>query len=195
MNEGFISNLFTLAIYDVANGDLRALSLSLLYFITVSLILQTLLPLNAVASLAFIANAISAGVGPMSTVCYLYYTKDNTYMNIPMFLFGGLKFSIWFTYGLVEQAFPILFSQSFGLFIVANAFFLFFSNKSKHLLFTFPGNFPRDSVFLIIPRLVSAIYLAGSKLIGREIIFKQNIPSNKRTETGKESITGKKKVE
>jgi len=51
---------------------------------------------------AFVANSISAGVGPLSTICYLYETSDNSYINIPMFLFGGLKFSIWFTYGLVE---------------------------------------------------------------------------------------------
>lgn len=111
--------------YDIVNGDLKSLIFSLLYFLSVILILQTLMPLNTIATLAFIANAISAGVGPMSTVCYLYYTKDNSFINVPMFLFGGIKFSIWFTYGLVEQAYPILFSQSFGLFIVLNALIVY----------------------------------------------------------------------
>lgn len=99
---GLVSNLFTLVVYDIANGDLKTLSLSLLYFASIATVLINFLPLNTVATLAFLANATSAGIGPMSTVCYLFCSKDNTYMNIPMFLLGGLKFSIWFTYGLVE---------------------------------------------------------------------------------------------
>ncbi len=110
LHVGFVSNLLTLSVYDIVNGDLKSLMLSLLYFASVSLILQTLLPLNTIATLAFIANALSAGVGPMSTVCYLYYTQDNSYINVSMFLFGGLKFSIWFVYGVVESALPIVFS-------------------------------------------------------------------------------------
>lgn len=76
--------------------------MGLLYFVSVSFFLQTFLPLHIIGQVAFIANSISAGIGPMSTICYLYKTGNNDYINIPMFLFGGLKFTIWFTYGLVE---------------------------------------------------------------------------------------------
>jgi len=67
-------------------------------------------PIFFVGTLALMANTISAGIGPMSTLTKLIITRDNHYLNIPMFLFGGIKFLMWFIYGVGEGAFPIAFS-------------------------------------------------------------------------------------
>lgn len=80
------------------------------YLITLALILFLFLPINLVSSIALIVNTISAGIGPMGTLCKLTMTRDNRYLNIPMFIFGGLKYLMWFIYGVGESAFPIAFS-------------------------------------------------------------------------------------
>jgi uncharacterized protein with PQ loop repeat len=63
-----------------------------------------------VSYFALIANTISAAIGPMGTLSKLIETRDNVYINIPMFMSGGIKYMIWFIYGVGESAFPIAFS-------------------------------------------------------------------------------------
>lgn len=95
---------------DIANKNYKTLLFTLTYFFCVILLGYSVVPLNTLAVIAFCANTMSAGLGPLSTLCRLYKTGDNRYLNFPMFLTGGFKYLIWFTYGLVEYAFPILFS-------------------------------------------------------------------------------------
>ena len=133
---GIITRLITLFIYDFANENMIRFSINFTTFVFISFFLYFFVPLRYVDQSALYTNTVSSVLGPMATLTKLVKTRNNDYLHVPMFVFGGTKYVLWLIYGIGEGSFPIAFAQLCGLIIVLLSFWVYYCNSSNVLNLT-----------------------------------------------------------
>ena len=68
MQIGLVTNLATLTLFDLALGQKRKLINTIMYLVSVSIVLRSFFDLKQISMFAMIANSLSVSLGPLGVL-------------------------------------------------------------------------------------------------------------------------------
>ncbi len=120
---GFGTNLLTLVLYDWSLSNILPLVLTLAYHLFLCIFLTNFVSLPNLTYLGTAANTLSVNLVPLTILLKhlknLSTPKEGLVpINHSQFLAAYLKSLIWFSYGVIKCAKPMLVSHSIGIVII-----------------------------------------------------------------------------
>jgi len=144
-----VSNLATLLCMALIQRTIRQFAFLLFFWMALATVLMTIVPVWIIEQLALLASTISACVGPMETLNKLMVTRDEGFLNVPMFFFCGVNAVIWTVYGIAVDSYPVFVANGVGAITIFNTLVAY-----KYA----QGKFEKDSFIMMGPNAMNTSY-------------------------------------